>query len=231
MSWKKLILFGDSNTQFGFSQEGRWASNLANMLQRKCDVINRGFSGYNTDQLKVMFPKIMGEFDVSSVCGMTLMLGSNDSARPDTRTLQHVPLERFDTNLRSMIDYLLDTYKLDKRKLIMLSPPRIFESKWQKEIGVENANHFDYLVKDYARVCKQIADDKELNFVDFYKIMEDYGPNYSELLFDGLHLSGLGSDLLFSSITPLINKNIETDLKFCYPYWKDIKAGQTEFEI
>lgn len=58
-SWRRLILFGDSLTQYSF-QVGGWGSRLADELQRKVDVLNRGFSGYNTDNavkfMKQIFP-------------------------------------------------------------------------------------------------------------------------------------------------------------------------------
>lgn len=75
MVWKKLLLIGDSNIQYGFSNEGRWASLIADQLQRKCDVINRGFSGYNTNHLKLMLPEILDEFQPSQTCGIIMLLG------------------------------------------------------------------------------------------------------------------------------------------------------------
>jgi hypothetical protein len=42
------VLFGDSITQFACSADGGWASHLAFAYQRKCDVVERGFAGYNT---------------------------------------------------------------------------------------------------------------------------------------------------------------------------------------
>lgn len=115
MKWKKFILLGDSNTQFGFSNEGRWVSMLSDMLQRKCDVINRGFSGYNTRHIRGMMPQIMEEFEASNVCGMTVMLGANDSTEPDWK-IQHCPLDEFGENLRSIIDYILNDFGLDPKK-------------------------------------------------------------------------------------------------------------------
>jgi hypothetical protein len=35
--WKKLIIVGDSNSQYGFSPDNQWVSLIANALQRKCD--------------------------------------------------------------------------------------------------------------------------------------------------------------------------------------------------
>ena len=43
----RLVLFGDSITQWSFSDAG-WGAKLAHWYARKADVINRGLSGYNT---------------------------------------------------------------------------------------------------------------------------------------------------------------------------------------
>ena len=79
MKWKKFILLGDSNTQFGYSPDGKWVSMLSHLLQRQCDVVNRGFSGYNSTHLRKMVPEIMEEFDVKDIAGVILWIGSNDS--------------------------------------------------------------------------------------------------------------------------------------------------------
>lgn len=42
-----VVLFGDSLTQFSFS-EGGWGAGMADAYQRRADVLNRGLSGYNT---------------------------------------------------------------------------------------------------------------------------------------------------------------------------------------
>lgn len=52
----QFILFGDSITQGSYAQERGFAfgAELTNRYVRRLDVINRGFSGYNTAQaLKV----------------------------------------------------------------------------------------------------------------------------------------------------------------------------------
>ena len=46
-----ILLFGDSITEYGFGiEEVRfgWASLLSSLYSRRADVLNRGFSGYNT---------------------------------------------------------------------------------------------------------------------------------------------------------------------------------------
>ena len=159
MKWKKLIILGDSNTQFG-NGESAWISKISDLLQRKCDVINRGFSGYNTDQIKTILPKILKEFEPHYVCGCVIMLGTNDSA---TNDLQHVPLERYRENMKSLLEILFK-FGIEKRNCILLSPPIINDAKWKEEVfnkfGSESS-HFDHLVREYALASIQVA--KELD--------------------------------------------------------------------
>ena len=50
--WPRVVLIGDSLTQQG-GRAGGWVALLAEALERKCDVINRGFSGYTTRTIRV----------------------------------------------------------------------------------------------------------------------------------------------------------------------------------
>lgn len=230
MAWKKFIILGDSNTQFGFSVDSGWVSKISDLLQRKCDVVNRGFSGYNTDHIKTMLPDIFGEFDSKLICGVVVMLGSNDSTM-NTNQIQHVPLERYKQNLKHIIDYLL-SLNIQRESIILVSCPMINDAKWLEESRRMNreVSHSNKLVTDYAKSSIEIAKEKGASFVDFHKVMRDYGDGYGELLKDGLHLSEKGGSLLFNSILPVINKQINDKLKFNYPYWKDLQPGQTKID-
>ena len=75
MKWNKLLLIGDSNMQFGFA-EGKWVGMLSEHCVRKCDVINRGFSGYTTRYIKLMLPELLEEFDSKTTCGIIILLGN-----------------------------------------------------------------------------------------------------------------------------------------------------------
>ena len=50
--WPRVVVIGDSITEQG-SRNGGWVTLLAEALTRKCDVINRGFSGYTTRTTRV----------------------------------------------------------------------------------------------------------------------------------------------------------------------------------
>jgi lysophospholipase L1-like esterase len=230
MKWKKLIIIGDSNTQYGFSDESKWVSLLSNHFQRKCDVINRGFSGYNTDHLKLILSQILEEFDAESVCGFILMIGTNDSAN-DTNKLQHVPLNRFKTNLEYILDCLINFCKM-REKIIFVSPARIHESKWSSVTSSKNekCTHSDELVKNYAQISINVAREKNVSYLDLNELMRQFGPNYEELLFDGLHFSVKGGHFLFDNLVPILNSQIGDKLKFEFPYWRDIDLNKNKMD-
>lgn len=220
MTWKKLLLIGDSNTQYGYAKNGAWVSLLSEMLQRKCDVINRGFSGYNTQHIRAFLPKILDEFKVDLVCGIVIMLGTNDSAIETS--IQHVPLENYVTNLEWIINYLINDFKLDKEKIIVVSPGKIDNSKWieeEKKLN-ENSKLLDELVAVYANECVKFCGNNNLNCINFYEIMSSKGEDFKELFYDGLHFSEKGGQLLFGHLKPLVEKYFLKDLNDNYPDWK-----------
>ena len=73
---------------------------------RKCDVINRGFSGYNTRFCKLILPKLITASDSPNMQLVTIFLGANDSVDSVKCTKQHVPLEEYTQNLLDMVEYL-----------------------------------------------------------------------------------------------------------------------------
>ena len=114
MKWKKLLLFGSSNTESGFSKEACWVALLSDLLKRKCDVINRGLSGYNTSNIRQILPELLEEFEPESTCGIILFVGSNDCV--DEGFAQHVPLKQFRENLEAMLAYITDEWGFNKKK-------------------------------------------------------------------------------------------------------------------
>jgi isoamyl acetate esterase len=117
-----IVLFGDSITQQGFGWDGAvgWASLLSATYSRRADVLNRGYSGYNTrhglDLLPHIFGSGGGESSSSSsslsssfkeppnVLFVTIFFGANDAALPGER--QHVPIDEYGANLETMISYI-----------------------------------------------------------------------------------------------------------------------------
>lgn len=54
---------------------------------RKCDVVNRGLSGYNTRWAKVILPRLISKNSgAESTVAVTIFFGANDSALKGTVT-------------------------------------------------------------------------------------------------------------------------------------------------
>lgn len=55
---------------------------------RKCDVVNRGFSGYNTRWAKLILPRLItNSTSAESTVAVTIFFGANDSALKGTAAL------------------------------------------------------------------------------------------------------------------------------------------------
>lgn len=101
----KILLLGDSLTEFGYDRNG-WVARLSNLYKRRADTLLRGFQGHNTrrawDQFQQFLPSI--QTTDNNVLFATLFLGANDAFLPgDDR---HVPVEDYRDNLSNMIDHL-----------------------------------------------------------------------------------------------------------------------------
>ncbi|XP_010159957.1 PREDICTED: isoamyl acetate-hydrolyzing esterase 1 homolog, partial [Eurypyga helias] len=117
---------------FSFQENG-WGAFLAERLVRKCDVVNRGLSGYNTKWAKLILPRLISKSaGAESTVAVTIFFGANDSALKDLNPKQHVPLEEYAANLKSMIQYL-KSVDITEDRIILITPPPLQESAWERE--------------------------------------------------------------------------------------------------
>ncbi|KAJ2783569.1 isoamyl acetate-hydrolyzing esterase [Coemansia javaensis] len=196
MLYDTLLVFGDSNTQYAYDLDIKgFVSQLANLYQRQMDVINRGFSGFNTSSaLGVagsVFPvtqpgkrlgKPVGKRDrlwpetgdtfpraESTVQLCILAFGTNDAAAaPST---QHNPIEKYEQEMRQLVAMLRDPesahYSLETRILIV-TPPPVSDSM----VKAMAAKDPDYIpashsaAKQYAEVAVRVANQTSVAVVD-----------------------------------------------------------------
>jgi lysophospholipase L1-like esterase len=76
------LLFGDSITQRGFGAGG-WAGVLADTYQRRVDVINRGYSGFNTRLAVEILDDVLPAAAAGTIGLATVFFGANDAALAD----------------------------------------------------------------------------------------------------------------------------------------------------
>lgn len=96
---KKVIVFGDSITQHGFNSDIHgWVGKLADWWTRRVDILNRGYSGYNSRWAKIVFDEVILSENPDF---LFLFFGANDAI--EESAVHHVPLEEYADNIRVMV--------------------------------------------------------------------------------------------------------------------------------
>ncbi|CAG0913225.1 unnamed protein product [Notodromas monacha] len=215
VTWPKVILLGDSLTQYSMDPNNGWATILANSLQRRCDVIVRGFVGYNSVMTRHLLPRIENTFD-GLVAVVVIFLGANDVANATKNPQQHVPLEKYAENLAWMVQFV-KAKGVCADKIILMGPPAVNGEK-VTDRDLEQA-------KKYARKCDEVASLVDVSSVNLCDLMQQKFGNgsWKELLIDGLHFSPEGNAFVASELLPLVTQKMKTHQQL-FPVWNEIST-------
>ncbi|KAI9505897.1 SGNH hydrolase [Coemansia spiralis] len=256
-----IVCFGDSLTQHGWdvSKQG-WTAQLAQAYLRKMDIVNRGFSGYNTKLARVLLPQILPPTPVSNeprpgpkLRLLVIFFGANDAQVAPGKA--HVPLDEFRTN----IEYFVLSIKLQSSafyskdtRVLLITPPALGTKQHEHYEALDGNPSYrtNEVTKQYADAVKEAADKLQVPCVDLWSAIEDKVAKvreerqetgeplefegYDEYLRDGLHLSAKGNDLLFELVTKKIKECIpELDpesMTFVVPRHQELYANINDFE-
>ncbi|MEQ2268892.1 isoamyl acetate-hydrolyzing esterase [Xenotaenia resolanae] len=230
--WPKVILFGDSITQFSFQANG-WGAETANKLARKCDVVNRGLSGYNSRWAKIILPRLISSQNPAEnhIAAVTVFFGANDASLEDENPQQHVPLQEYSENLKD-ISRFLTLAGVSADKVIFITPSPIHEPAWEKECILKGCplNRHNSVVGQYAQACVQAAAQCGSDVLDLWTLMQKDGQDYTVYLSDGLHLSEKGNQFVAQHLWSLLAGRV-AHLPFILPYWGDVDAKNPESSL
>jgi len=221
-SYRKIVLLGDSITQYAFAPMG-WAGAVANLAQRKCDVVDRGFSGYNTKNVceHVLHHECM-QIPTEEIVALTIFFGANDSVSAEHD--QYVSLDDYSSYTTKIVQRFLDR-GLASDKIILITPPPLDEKAWAKEMiergyGNGECNRFNENTKKYAEACVKVAKDLKCRHVDIWESIEN-PESFSSYLVDGLHFNEKGNVHLGKLLEPHITELIDS-LPMVLPDWKTL---------
>lgn len=196
----RVVLFGDSITERSFSSEGGWGAALANFYARRLDVVNRGFSGYNTRwALPVLQHLVQSEW--GDVQLTIIFFGANDAARPDrSSAVQCVPVEEYAANLEQMHKLLVQ----QGSRVLLITPPPIYEPAraLQQQLRTGSVDlpdpdrTNDYTGK-YAAACRDLGKHLKAPVVDLWTRLQETAGWEELYLMDGLHLSPAGNQQVY----------------------------------
>jgi len=234
--WPNILLLGDSLSQRGFSPEGKWVSKLANHLSGKCDVINRGFSGYNTRMLAHFLPTsdIVHPDMVKRNMATLVFLGANDSVEPDQG--QHVPVDEYMANLVQILEFLKEA-GIPKENLMLVPPPPCDEDAWKKFIEERDGTQLQKptktkaMTKKYHDACVKTAADH--GYRHLTGVWEKMEKDCSAMFCDGLHFSEAGSEVFANLMIHQLEQSFRiANVPFVLPYWRNLfdKDGRLQVE-
>ncbi|KAI1148662.1 SGNH hydrolase-type esterase domain-containing protein [Nemania diffusa] len=248
--YNQIVLFGDSLFQRcsavddGFSFQGA----LQDLCMRGLDVINRGFSGYNTKNALELLPQIFLPPSPSNprIEYLLVLLGANDACLPIPTSSQGIPIDQYKENLIKIITH--EHIKAHNPKILLITPPPLDEIQ---SFAVDIANgHTEPVRKavvsaQYSEIVRLVAAEVPgVVLIDLHKALTekaismtpDYDPSgpplgypeggkrgaLEQLLPDGLHISGESYKVLFDIVKPHITL---PDDFYVYPDWRIMNPG------
>ncbi|KAK9477258.1 SGNH hydrolase-type esterase domain-containing protein [Lipomyces japonicus] len=246
--YKKVILFGDSQTELSWNQglDFSFSAGLQHYYMRRADVLNRGLCGYNTIWLKSQFDRVVHELErvgKDNALLFVLWLGTNDC--PLENTLHHVPVDQFIKNVSQYIKIIQERFPL--AKILLITPAPISETKLRSSSSrtqgrdrsqCETKKYVDALLSHdfgYGDVVRKVdlftAIAEAAGYSSFSNVFDEHNPltadrelRIGEFTLDGLHLNGKGYKVLYNHITTVLNQwpgVSMADLPGVEPGWLD----------
>lgn len=246
--YPQVVLFGDSlferstETKDGFCFQAALQSQCARIL----DVVNRGFSGYNTSQALKMLPSVFPDPSSSSgpkLAYLLVFFGANDAALPRPVHSQHVALQEYEKNLKAILTH--PHILAHKPKILVVTPPPLDGVRYGQLArldGETTTSRQAHITAQYAEAARRVAAAVPgVTLIDFWKSLMDRAvaqtPGFdakgsvllgdeasgkngylANLLADGLHLSGEGYRMLFEDVRHHIKPR--TNETYVHPVWE-----------
>ncbi|KAJ2354556.1 isoamyl acetate-hydrolyzing esterase [Coemansia erecta] len=227
----QFLCLGDSLTQHGWdvSKHG-WTAQLSQTYLRRLDVINRGFSGFNTRWAKRILPRVMPSDSNAKVRLLTILFGANDAQFSPLKC--HVPLDEYKRNIRDIVQM----FGADTR-ILLITPPPVGDALYE-QFSDGPVDRCRETTMPYAEAVRELAAELGLPCVDLWAAMEaniDTAGGYDKFLWDGLHLNANGNDLLFSLVVDAIKQNypeLDPDtMSFKIPAYQSFENIDELFEM
>ena len=156
------------------------------------------------------------------------MIGSNDSCLNASKNNQHVPLDEYKSNLKSIISFL-ESLNLDRKKIILITPPCYYHEKFTdycKKVKKPLPFKSNQETFKYSQACLEVANQEKVDCYNFFQLTTNHEKS-SDNFSDGLHLSKSGAQLLYESILPLIEQKViqfHGSLKMNFPHYSQLDS-------
>ncbi|KAL6574605.1 hypothetical protein OROMI_011890 [Orobanche minor] len=204
----QFVLFGSSIVQQCF-EVGGWGAIIADLYDRKADIVLRGYSGWNSRHalqvLNQVFPK-----DASVQPSLVIVyFGGNDAMHPHPSGLgAHVPLPEYIENMKKI--YLHLKSLSEKTRLIFLTSPPVNEAMIREHFGNahDNQERTNESCRIYAEALSGLGRDLNIKVINLWTALQQREDWATACLKDGIHFSAEGNKIVVKEILKVIK---ETD--------------------
>mmetsp|Transcript_17330 Transcript_17330/g.15628 ORF Transcript_17330/g.15628 Transcript_17330/m.15628 type:complete len:267 (+) Transcript_17330:3-803(+) len=197
-----IIAFGDSLTQRGSSG---WLGQLSNWYTRKADIINRGYSGYNSLWGIKIYDQVITPFKPNF---LIIFFGANDAVIEGVP--QYVPLLDYKLNLIHLIEKSKRLYP--NIQILLITPPPIYEYDLQQANKLKGKTIVNDRTNErtlsYVSSCKEVGAKYSIPIVDAWNGLGGNHDSRAQYFEDGLHFNIKGNDKLFELVTNVISSEI-----------------------
>lgn len=224
-----ILLLGDSITQMGSNEydgdHGGWVAHMQAHYNRKADVINRGFGGFNTKTAALALPEILDMLSKQEIALTIVWLGANDAAVPDgSDGRAHIPVAQYQSNLKGIVQKLLDD---GVERVLVVTPTPVYEAAPQaipegERIAPRNLK----ATATYAEAARAVAASfpgQKVHLADAFQTFVSQGDWGTRLMApDGLHLSRQGNNEAWYLMYNAINDKMQmtsNNLPMHHPDW------------
>lgn len=191
-------MFLDRNGQWGGLGAALFLSIIFSLLPtthpHQADIINRGYSGYNTEWALSIAPEVLPPAAASAppLAAVVLFFGANDAALADGRSSrQHVPVPRFRANVVALVEA---ARAAGAQSVIVVTPPPVDEAGRARHAAAMFNEHGPpertlAAATAYATAAVAAASDAGADaVVDLCEALQRDG-EWRTFLSDGLHLT------------------------------------------
>lgn len=209
-----ILVFGTSTTYGAWDTEGGWVQRLRRFIDEKAMsfnkepnvlVYNQGVSGdKSADVLKRFEIETKARLDDEGENIILFHLGINDCIYNENQGGLEVTTEKFKENLKGLINL---AKKYTQKIIVIGSMPvdkRVDPMPWAPGRSYRNEN-----VEKFNGIMKTAAEEENVPFIEIYQ--KFIKQNYSDLLFDGVHMNSGGHKQFYEIVKNyfLENKIIE----------------------
>jgi len=208
----RIVALGDSTThcvgKSGVTEKTAWrtlvAEELGQRLSQPVEVIN---AGVNADVTPLVVGRLRRDVLDHKPDWVVVMLGTNDAGyfRPPDGVADtpRVPVGEFEAHMRHIVERIRS---VGAGVVVCTSVP-MSHHYGLRHLPAYEENGLNYLVEEYARVTRQIADAFGAPLADVYRAFLGH-EWWDDLIPDGIHPNPRGQRLIADAIVPVLERAI-----------------------